>query len=249
MAGSHRGTLPAKSLPPTTELSKVTPSIILVELGRKLLAEFPDSLSDYARHSLETLGVEIRTGTEVTAIEDGVVHTGSGRIDTATIVWTAGTAATPVAKWLGVEPGKGGRVAVDATLRVPRPARRVRHRRRLPGHGRRRQARLPGLAPVAKQQGEYVGRAVLDLLAGREPAPFAYKDYGTLATIGRGRAVAELGPVKVKGATAWALLGRGAHLLPDRLPQPHPGQRPMGLRLRHRPRRPGRLISWNPKAR
>ena len=127
------------------------------------------------------------------------------------MIWTAGTEATPVADWLGVEPAHGGRVPVGADLTVA-------------GHpevhviGDTALAKDPdghpysGLAPVAKQQGAYVARAILRRLrGGPAPAAFSYRDYGNLATIGRGRAVAELGPVHLHGWPAWVVWA-GAHI-------------------------------------
>ena len=182
--------------------------VVLIEAGPRLLAEFTPGLSDYSRRALESLGVEVRTGTSVTSIEPGIVHVGGEAIPAGAIVWTAGTEATPVASWLGVQPGKGGLVPVGPDLRVPgREAVAVIGDAALVDG-----QRLPGLAPVAKQQGRYVARAVLAGLRGRSRRrPFRYRDYGTLAAIGRNRAVAEFGPVKLTGFPAWATWG-AAHI-------------------------------------
>ena len=127
------------------------------------------------------------------------------------MIWTAGTTATPVADWLGVTPGAGGRVPVGADLRVgghPRIHIIGDAALALGADGKP----LPGLAPVAKQQGRYVARAIVRRLRGqRAPAPFAYRDYGILATIGRNKAVAELGPVHLTGLPAW-LMWAVAHI-------------------------------------
>jgi len=185
--------------------------IILVEAGSRVLEAFAPDLSDKAAQALTGLGVEIRTGTRVTGIEPGVVHLHDETITAGTVIWTAGTDATPVAKWLGVKPGHGGRVAVDARLDVPG----------LSGVSVIGDAALaldadgkplPGLAPVAKQQGQYVARAIARRLRKRgAPGPFAYRDYGTLATIGRNKAVAEFGPVHLSGRPAW-LMWAVAHI-------------------------------------
>jgi NADH dehydrogenase len=178
-------------------------TIMLVEAGQRILSAFTPDLSDYAAAALRGMGVEIRTGTSVTEIEPGMVHLGGQVIAAATVIWTAGTEATPVAKWLGVAPAHGGRVAVGPGLRVPgHPEVAVigDAALALDGDGKP----LPGLAPVAKQQGRFVAGAILRRLrSGRAPAAFSYRDYGTLATIGRNKAVAEFGAVHMTGFPAW----------------------------------------------
>jgi NADH dehydrogenase len=177
--------------------------IVLVEAGPRVLADFAPDLSANAHAALEGLGVEIRTGTRVTGIGAGTVELHGETILAGTTIWTAGTVATPVAEWLGVTPGHGGRVPVGPDLRVP-----GRDGVFVIGDAALALGRdgkpLPGLAPVAKQQGEYVARTIVRGLRGRGGArPFAYRDYGTLATIGRGKAVAELGRVHLTGRPAW----------------------------------------------
>ena len=187
------------------ELGQAKPRIVLVEAGGRVLAEFSADLSDHAAAALRTLGVEVQTGEKVTAIEDGVVHLEGRSIRAATIVWAAGTVATPVAQWLGVTPAKGGRVAVGADLRVAgHPSIQVIGDAAL-AMGTDGKP-LPGLAPVAKQQGSYVAQAIRQRLrGGPTPGPFVYRDYGTMATIGRAEAVAEFGPVHLAGWPAWGL--------------------------------------------
>lgn len=182
--------------------------VVVIEAGPRLLAEFAPDLSAYTRRALESLGVEVRTGTSVGAIEPGVVHAGDTTIPAGAIVWTAGTEATPVASWLGVAAGKGGLVPVGPDLRVPgmEGVSVVGDAALVDGR------RLPGLAPVAKQQGTYAARAIMGRLRGRpRRRPFRYADYGTLATIGRNRAVAAFGPVKLRGFPAWVAWA-GAHI-------------------------------------
>ncbi len=178
--------------------------IVLVEAGPRILSAFTPDLSDYAARMLRELGVEIMTGTSVTGIEPGRVLLGDHSIETASVIWTAGTEATPVAEWLGVKPGHGGRVLVEPDLSVPgHPEVAVIGDAALAtdpdGHP------YPGLAPVAKQQGEFVSEAILRRQRGRRPprTRFRYRDYGTLATIGRSKAVAEFGPLHIKGFVAW----------------------------------------------
>ena len=185
--------------------------VLLVEAGPRILAAFDPSLSQQAVEDLRALGVEVRTGTKVTDLGPGRVHLGDEEIHTENIVWTAGTTATPVATWLGLKPGHGGRVEVDPDLSVPG----LRDVFVIGDAALAYDAKsdpLPGLAPVAKQQGQYLARSILaELRHGRALPRFRYLDYGTLATIGRGRAVAEIGPAKLSGETAW-LMWAGAHI-------------------------------------
>ena len=185
--------------------------IVLVEAGPALLADFSPDLSRRAASDLAGMGVEIRTGTRVTNIETGTVHLGAEAIEAQTIIWTAGVKATPVAEWLGIKPAHGGRVPVQPDLRLAThpdiyvigDAAQVLDRTGKP---------LPGLAPVAKQQGHYVAAAIIDRLRGRSPSgAFEYRDFGTLATIGRNKAVAEFGRVRLTGLPAW-LLWAAAHI-------------------------------------
>lgn len=180
--------------------------IVLVEAGKRVLPEFTPDLSENAAEALGKLGVEIRAGTRVTGIADGQVHLHDETLAAGTVIWTAGTAATPVADWLGVKPAHGGRVPVNAGLSLmDHPDIHVIGDVALAKNADGKP--FPGLAPVAKQQGHYVARAILRRLRGgrREPAAFSYRDYGTLATIGRGRAVAEFGRVHLTGEIAWAV--------------------------------------------
>jgi NADH dehydrogenase len=179
--------------------------IVLVEAGHRILPEFAPDLSKNAAQGLRDLGVELRLGTRVTGIEAGQVHLhNQTTIAAETVIWAAGNAATPVADWLGVKPGHGGRVPVEADLSVaglPEVHVIGDASFAVGSDGKP----LPGLAPVAKQQGRFVARAILRRLRGGRgaPASFAYRDYGTLATIGRGKAVAEFGSVHLTGQLAW----------------------------------------------
>jgi NADH:ubiquinone reductase (H+-translocating) len=184
--------------------------IILVEAASRVLLSFPDSLSDVARRSLEKLGVEIRLGKAVTACDENGVMVGEERIESATVIWAAGVAASPAARWLGADKDRAGRVKVNRDLT-------------LPGHpevfviGDTAAAEdehgkmLPGVAPVAKQQGAYVARAIRARLNGQAAPPFHYRNYGNLATIGRKSAVADFGWLRVSGLLGWLLWG-GVHI-------------------------------------
>jgi NADH:ubiquinone reductase (H+-translocating) len=167
--------------------------VVLAEAGARLLATFPESLSDYAKRSLEKMGVEVRLSSPVTHCDaDGVVL-GGERIAAATVIWAAGVAASPVATWLHAEADRAGRLAVQPNLEVPGfpgifvigDAALCRDAQ---GHP------LPGVAPVAKQQGAYVGGVIGCRARGRAaPSPFRYRDAGQLATIGRRSAIVDLG--------------------------------------------------------
>ncbi len=185
--------------------------IILVDAGQRVLAAFAPDLSANAAAALHGMGVTIRTGVKVTGIADGKVQLGDETLEAGTIIWTAGTEATPVASWLGVQPGHGGRVEVDGRLLVS-----AHDGVHVIGDASLAKGRdgkpLPGLAPVAKQQGRYVARAILRRIRGLPaPGPFTYRDFGTLATIGRNQAVAQFGPVHLGGLIAW-LIWAVAHI-------------------------------------
>lgn len=184
--------------------------IILVEAGPRLLAPFDPKLSEKARRSLEQLGVEVRLGAGVTDCNDEMVSIGPERIETRTIVWAAGVKSSPAGAWLHAETDPAGRVKVEADLSVPGhkdifvigDAASVRGPDGKP---------LPGVAPVAKQQGQYVAALLRARIEGKPEPSFRYKDFGSLATIGRKRAVAQFGRFKVSGFLAW-LLWSVAHI-------------------------------------
>lgn len=185
--------------------------VVLIEGGPSLLPHLPSDLSGRATSDLADMGVEIRTGTQVTDITEGMLHLGGDTLAAETIIWTAGVEATPVAAWLGIKPAHGGRVAVRPDLTVPgHPDIFVTGDAALAlDHGGKP---LPGLAPVAKQQGQYAAKTIIDRLSGRPlPGPFVYHDFGTLATIGRNRAVAQFGRIHLTGLPGW-LVWAGAHI-------------------------------------
>ncbi len=181
--------------------------ILLIEAGPRVLAGFPEKLALFAATSLRRMGVELLLDTKIEAIDgDGVVANGE-RIAAATVVWCAGVEATPVARWLGAEANRGGMVKVAPDLSVPGhpnifvigDAALVPDRNGKP---------LPGVAPVAKQQGRYVAAVIAARIADAPPPkPFRYRDQGALATIGRSSAIADLPFVKLTGWLAWVLWG------------------------------------------
>jgi NADH dehydrogenase len=185
--------------------------IILIEAGPRVLPTFSEKSSAAARRALERLGVEVSTGKAVTACDADGVEVGGERIAARTILWAAGVAASPVAKWLDAPADRAGRVLVREDLSVP-------------GHpeifaagdtcaSQSWDGRLaPGVAPAAKQMGAYAAsviRARVERAA--PPAPFRYRHQGSLATIGRNTAVADFGRVILTGRPAW-LVWSVAHI-------------------------------------
>jgi NADH dehydrogenase len=178
--------------------------IILVEGASRLLTPFDSSLSDAARLSLQQLGVEVRLGTAVTQCSCDGTRVGDEFIPARTIIWAAGVMASPAGRWLGAAIDRAGRVMVRADLSVP-------------GHpdlfvigdtaavAGADGATLPGVAPVAKQQGQYIASTLIARRQGRTAPAFRYRDFGSLATIGRSRAVAQFGRLRLSGFVAWVL--------------------------------------------
>ena len=172
-----------------------------------MLSGFPEKLADFARRSLERMGVEVLLDTPIEAIDAHGVLAGGKRIEAANVIWCAGVEASPVARWLGAPAGKGGRITVTPDLSAPdRPEIFViGDAAFVTGPGGEP---LPGLAPVAKQQGQYVGELIARLVRGEQaPPPFRYRDEGALATIGRHSAIADLGWIRLTGWVAWVLWG------------------------------------------
>jgi NADH dehydrogenase len=179
--------------------------IVLVEAGPRILPSFPESLAAHAKRSLERLGVELRLGTPVVDCDADGVRVGAERIDSDTVLWGAGVAASPAASWLGVAGDRAGRVTVAGDLTLPgHPELFVigDTARVIDSSGQP----LPGVAPVAKQQGRYVGLVIKAAVAGRaRPPAFRYRGLGNLTTIGRKSAVADFGFIRLSGRLAWFL--------------------------------------------
>jgi NADH dehydrogenase len=177
--------------------------VVLVEGGKQVLAAFPGALAEKAQRSLESMGVDVRVGRPVTTCDDHGVSFGDTRIESRTVVWAAGVQASPASRWLGAEADRAGRVKVNPDLTLPgRPDIYViGDTASLDQDGKP----LPGVAPVAKQQGAHVGLAIAARLQGREPPAFRYRDYGSMATIGRKSAVAKLRRLEIAGFPAWLL--------------------------------------------
>jgi len=186
--------------------------ILLLEGGPHLLASFPEKLREAARQTLQRRGVDVHTDTIVTMVDhDGVLWRPASapadaapqRIAAQTVIWAAGVAASPIARSLGLPLDRAGRVLAEATLAVPGiPSVFVAGDIcALQQDGRP----LPGVAQVAKQEGKHAAHNILRLLSNQPALPFRYTDYGSLAVIGRGSAVADIGPLKASGFFAWLI--------------------------------------------
>ncbi len=181
--------------------------IVLVEAGPRVLPAFPERLSAFAERSLRRLGVEVRLEQPITECDgDGVTLAGQ-RIAARTILWAAGVAASPAARWLGADHDHAGRVRVAPDLSVPdNPNVFVIGDTALVAEAAG--GPLPGIAPVAKQQGAYVARVIRAEVAGKpRPAPFRYRSAGNLATVGRTSAVIDFGKLRLTGWLAWWIWG------------------------------------------
>jgi NADH:ubiquinone reductase (H+-translocating) len=175
---------------------------LLIEAGPRVLSSFPESLSAKALEQLQRLGVEVRLSTPVTGIDEHGVQLGDERLDAHTVIWAAGVAASPLAQTLGVPLDRAGRVVVEPDLSIPGHP-EVFVLGDLAAHVQEGKP-LPGVAPAAMQTGRYAARRILDAIQGRATKPFRYVDKGSLATIGRASAVAEIGRLKLSGFPAWA---------------------------------------------
>jgi NADH dehydrogenase len=177
--------------------------IVLCEVGPRLLSAFPPHLSDYALKAVRELGVEVRLGEAVKAIDENGLTVGETRIDAALVLWCAGTAARPAARWIGAKAARNGAIEVASDCSVlGRPE--IFAIGDVASFSAGPDATLPGLAAVAKQQGGYVGRVIRARLTGtRAPGPFRYRNWGTMAVIGRSHAIADFGRFKFTGFFAW----------------------------------------------
>ena len=174
--------------------------ILLIEAGPRVLPIYPENLSAYAANVLRKKGVEVRLNEAVALCDAEGVTTASGRIPSACVLWAAGVKASPAAAWLNAPHDHSGRVQVAPDLSAP-------------GHGdvfvigdaAALDPPAPGIAPAAKQMGAYVARRISATLKGvPSAAPFRYRHYGDLATIGRNAAVVKLDPFRLTGFLGWA---------------------------------------------
>jgi len=176
--------------------------IIVVEAGPTILSSFAPKLRDAARRSLQRLRVEVRENTPVTGVDAHGVVLGSEHLDAATVLWTAGVAASPVTATLGVPRDRAGRVIVERDLSVP-------------GHPEAfvigdasafvdaAGNPLPGVAQVAMQGGVHAARTILRRIEGKPSREFRYNDRGSMAIIGRGSAIADIRGLRFSGPLAW----------------------------------------------
>jgi NADH dehydrogenase len=177
--------------------------IVLVEGKSRVMPEFPVSLTRKAQKKLEAMGVELRLGVHVEQVSVGSVEIGNEHVQTDNVIWTAGVKASPAGQWLHADVDHDGRVKVQDDLTVP-------------GHPnifvigdtalatQKNGKHLPGLAPVAMQEGSYVAEVIGERIAsGEKRAPFHYFNKGTMATVGRSFGVVDSGPFRFTGLLAW----------------------------------------------
>ena len=176
--------------------------VILIEGDPRLLSAFPEDLSASALKQLVDLGVEVRTGTRATAVTEAGVQVGDEFIPCRVKIWAAGNNASFVGKTLGVPVDRVGRVIVNDDLTIPAHP-EVQVIGDLANFSHQTGQPLPGVSPVAMQQGRHAARNILAMIEGRKPQRFRYWDKGSMATIGRHKAVADLNLVHLSGLPAW----------------------------------------------
>ena len=179
--------------------------VFLVEAASQILNGYPSSLATKAQRMLESLGVEVLLDTPVSNIEKNTVHLGENSIETPNIIWAAGVAASPILKSLGAEQDLTGRVKVKQDLSVPgfHDIFVIGDAAYLEESGGQP---LPALAPVAMQQGKFLIKLLTRPYENPENRPaFQYVDKGSMATIGRAKAVADIRGFKFSGFFAWIL--------------------------------------------
>jgi NADH dehydrogenase len=185
-------------------IDPATTHVVLLEGGPRLLPAYAEDLSRSAQEQLHRLGVEVHTSTMVNQIEPGAVHFGQTRMQAAVILWAAGVAASPLGKKLDAQVDRAGRVHVQPDLSLPSHP-EIFVIGDLAALNDEHGKMLPGVAPVAIQQGRFVAQLIREELKSRAtPRPaFHYWDKGSLATIGRAAAVAEFGKIHISGFIAW----------------------------------------------
>jgi NADH dehydrogenase len=177
-------------------------TVRLVEAGPRILPSFPEDLAESAVSQLQELGVKVQTGEKVTSIEPGLVRLGADSIACSVILWAAGVCANPLTATLGAPLDRSGRVMVEPDLTVPGHPRIfvIGDAARLDGKDGQP---LPGVSPVAMQQARTVAKSIRRALLGRDTVPFRYFDKGSMATIGRRRAIAMVDRMHMSGFLAW----------------------------------------------
>jgi NADH dehydrogenase len=175
--------------------------ILLLEGGPRILPAYPPELSEKAERQLERLGVEVRTDSQVTGIDELGVEIGEERVAARTTLWAAGVSASPIGRSLGVPVDRVGRVRVEPDLSIPDHPEVfvVGDLAYLEVDG----VPVPGLAPAAVQQGGHAAENILRSLSGTKTRPFRYRDRGSMATLGRKAAIAVVGGFRLSGLIAW----------------------------------------------
>jgi NADH dehydrogenase len=195
-----------------SDFRRIHPSsieVVLLEMGERILPAMDPRLSARAADQLRELGVVVRPGTRVTAIDARGVHLGDELLPSSSILWTAGVRPSPLAARAGVPLDRGGRIVVGPDCSIPG------HPEAFaigdvaafvpPGKDGAAGVPLPGVSPVAMQQGRHVARAITRTMRDEPRDPFHYVDKGTMATIGRSRAVAQIGRLRLWGLSAWLM--------------------------------------------
>jgi NADH dehydrogenase len=179
-----------------------TARVILIEGGAHVLPSYVPSLSSFARRSLEELGVSVWTGTRVTAIEPGRVRIGTETLEAETVLWAAGVQAASIGASLGAPLDRSGRVLVNPDLTIPGrdDVYVIGDMAKLDGADGQP---LTGVSQVAMQEARCAADNILRTLAGQPRQAFAYLNLGNMATIGRHRAVGDLGWIRLRGYVAW----------------------------------------------
>ena len=202
-------------------INSASARIVLVEAAPRIFGAFPPKLAANAPRELERLGVEVRTGKDVEAVDAEGVVVGGERLAARTVIWAAGVQASPAGRWLGAQTDRAGRVIVTPTLSLPDHLNIFVIGDTASTHDRRDPSGkpLPGVAPVAMQQGRYVARLITRRLRAQrsgeatdEEAPFVYYDKGYLATVGRAFAIGSFGRFTLSGLPAW-MIWSGVHIL------------------------------------
>ncbi len=181
-----------------------TARVVLVEAGPRILPAYAPELAEKAAARLRRMGCEVLVGTPVTAVDAEGVVAGGRRIRSRCVIWAAGVAPSPIARSLGVPLDRVGRVKVERDLSIP-GAPEVFVIGDLAAVEDAQGRPVPGLAPPAIQGGRHAARQILRTLRGEPREPFRYRDKGTLATIGRNAAVAQIGRLRTEGFFAWVL--------------------------------------------
>ena len=192
-----------------------TTRVILFEAGDRILPAFPPKLSARAQRDLEGMGVEVQVNAPVTDIRPGEVHVGEEVIPVRNVFWAAGVKASPIGESLGIPLDGSGRVIVGPDLTVPHHPEVFVVGDMAAATSADSNEPVPGVAQAALQMGRYAGRAIAARVAGtstpEDRSPFAYRDKGMMAIIGKARAVAAVGRLQIGGFLAWLLWG-GIHI-------------------------------------